>query len=149
MFHAGKSKNPIAVLPSRKVVIMSYKIISSALGPLIEYPTENGGVAQCSLNDIPTLFSLVLEYPQLTDELMKSIADNIKESTQEMLEAFESRFQFYPHKLHAYLTAIQSFDYFSLLLVPKFDEQIGRDEGQISMDQQGPVSGGVGKLTIY
>jgi hypothetical protein len=128
---------------------MSYKIISSALGPLVEYPTEDGGVAQCSLSDIPTLFALIVEFPQLTDDLMKSIVDNIKESTDEMLEAFESRFQFYPHKLHAYLTAIQSFDYFSLLLLPKFNEQIGNAEEQIAMDHQGPISGGVGKLTLY
>jgi hypothetical protein len=128
---------------------MSYKIISSALGPLVEYPTEDGGVAQCSLNDIPTLFALTVEFPQLMDDLMKSIVDNIKESTDEMLDAFESRFQFYPHKLHSYLTAIQSFDYFSLLLLPKFNDQIGSVEEQISMDNQGPISGGVGKLTLY
>jgi len=128
---------------------MSYKVITSALGPLVEYPTTDGGVAQCSLNDIPTLFDLTVEYPQLVEDLMKSIVDNVKESTEEMIEAFESRYQFYPHKLHAYLTAIQSFDYFSLLLLPKFNEQIGREEEQISMDQQGPVSGGVGKLTLY
>lgn len=128
---------------------MSYKVITSALGPLVEYPTSDGGVAQCSLNDIPTLFDLTVEYPQLVEDLIKSIVDNVKESTEEMIEAFESRYQFYPHKLHAYLTAIQSFDYFSLLLLPKFNEQIGREEEQISMDQQGPVSGGVGKLTLY
>ena len=128
---------------------MSYKIISSALGPLVEYPTEDGGVAQCSLNDIPTLFALTVEFPQLVDDLMKSIVDNIKESTDEMLDAFESRFQFYPHTLHSYLTAIQSFDYFSLLLLPKFNDQIGSVEEQISMDNQGPISGGVGKLTLY
>lgn len=128
---------------------MSYKVITSALGPLIEYQTDEGGVAQCSLNDIPTLFSLMVEFPQLMDDLMKSIIDNVRETTDEMIEAFESRYQFYPHKLHAYLTAIQSFDYFSLLLLPKFNEQIGREEEQISMDQQGSISGGVGKLTLY
>lgn len=128
---------------------MAYKIISSALGPLIEYTTDDGDLAQCSLHDIPTLFELTVEFPNMLEELAASIASNIKESTDEMLDAFENRYQYYPHKLHAYLTAIQSFDYFTLLLLPKFDEQIGRDEVQISMDQQGPVSGGVGKLTLY
>ena len=131
---------------------MSYKIISSALGPLVEYATEDGGSAQCSLHDIPTLFELMVEFPELINELAASIVANIKESTDEMLEAFENRYQYYPHKLHAYLTAIQSFDYFTLLLLPKFNEQIGRDEQVIALDQQAGVAGiagGVGKLTIY
>ena len=57
-----------------------------------------------------------------------------------------------PEGLVQIVDAIQSFDYFTLLLLPKFNEQIGRDEQVIALDQQtggAGIAGGVGKLTIY
>lgn len=85
---------------------MSYKIIKTSLGPIIQYKDS-----YVTLQDAPALIDIMSDEDNsdFADALKKHIIESLTETTDEIIEAFSDNIQYPPTTLYGYVNAMSAF----------------------------------------
>ena len=85
---------------------MTYKIIKTSLGPVIQYKDS-----YVTLQDVPALIDIMSDEtnPDFADAMKKHIIESITKTTDEIIEAFTDNIQHAPNPLYGYVNAMSAF----------------------------------------